>query len=105
MYNVLEKELKAKGISINAAAAAIGMPEPTFRGKMNVTERETVNYESDGDHAAHAEMVRFSERPSQIRTVCECGEGYGHERGVCSRNEGYRSGRKDHHDEYQSHGQ
>lgn len=40
MYSILEKELKAKGISINAAAAAIGMPEPTFRGKMSVKERE-----------------------------------------------------------------
>jgi len=40
MYSNLEKELKAKGISINAAAAAIGMPEPTFRGKMSIKERE-----------------------------------------------------------------
>lgn len=39
MYKNLDKELKAKGISVNAAAAAIGMPEPTFRGKMNVAER------------------------------------------------------------------
>lgn len=38
MYNNLAKALKSKGISINAAAA-IGMPEPTFRGKMNVEER------------------------------------------------------------------
>lgn len=36
MYIHLENELKKKGISINAAAAAIGMPEPTFRGKMSL---------------------------------------------------------------------
>lgn len=39
MYENLLKQLKAKGLSINAAAAAIGMPEATFRGKMNVAER------------------------------------------------------------------
>lgn len=39
MYENLSKALKAKGISINAAAAAIGMPEPTFRGKMTVRDR------------------------------------------------------------------
>ena len=39
MYENLSKALKAKGISINAAAAAIGMPEPTFRGKMTVQDR------------------------------------------------------------------
>lgn len=39
MYNNLSRQLKAKGLSVNAAAAAIGMPEPTFRGKMTVKER------------------------------------------------------------------
>lgn len=39
MYNNLDKALKSKGISFNAAAAAIGMPEPTFRGKMNIKDR------------------------------------------------------------------
>ena len=39
MYENLNKALKAKGISNNAAAAAIGMPEPTFRGKMTVHDR------------------------------------------------------------------
>lgn len=38
MYENLIKALKAKGISNNAAAAAIGMPETTFRGKIT-TER------------------------------------------------------------------
>jgi hypothetical protein len=39
MYNHLAEALKKKGLSINAAAAAIGMPEPTFRGKMSVPDR------------------------------------------------------------------
>lgn len=39
MYENLARALKAKGISNNAAAAAIGMPEPTFRGKMAVHDR------------------------------------------------------------------
>lgn len=39
MYYNLEKALKAKGLSVNAAALAIGMPEPTFRGKMTVKDR------------------------------------------------------------------
>lgn len=39
MYNNLLRQLKAKGLSINAAAAAIGMPEPTFRGKITVKDR------------------------------------------------------------------
>ena len=39
MYSNLSAELKRKGLSINAAAAAIGMPEPTFRGKMSVPDR------------------------------------------------------------------
>lgn len=39
MYNNLDTELKKKGLSINAAAAAIGMPEPTFRGKMSIEDR------------------------------------------------------------------
>lgn len=39
MYNNLRRALNTKGISVNAAAAAIGMPEPTFRGKMNVKDR------------------------------------------------------------------
>lgn len=39
MYENLQNALKAKGISNNAAAAAIGMPEPTFRGKMTVQDR------------------------------------------------------------------
>lgn len=39
MYTNLSNELKAKGLSINAAAAAIGMPEATFRGKMTVPDR------------------------------------------------------------------
>ena len=39
MYENLARALKAKGISNNAAAAAIGMPEPTFRGKMTVQDR------------------------------------------------------------------
>lgn len=39
MYENLARALKAKGISNNAAAAAIGMPEPTFRGKMTVKDR------------------------------------------------------------------
>lgn len=39
MYENLSRALKAKGISNNAAAAAIGMPEPTFRGKMTVKDR------------------------------------------------------------------
>lgn len=39
MYNNLKLALQSKGISYNAAAAYIGMPEPTFRGKMTVEER------------------------------------------------------------------
>lgn len=39
MYENLSNALKKKGISFNAAAAAIGMPEPTFRGKMNIPDR------------------------------------------------------------------
>lgn len=39
MYENLKNALKSKGISNNAAAAAIGMPEPTFRGKMTVQDR------------------------------------------------------------------
>lgn len=39
MYKNLEKELKAKGISNNAAAAILGMPEATFRGKMTIEQR------------------------------------------------------------------
>lgn len=38
MYENLIRALKAKGISNNAAAAAIGMPETTFRSKIT-TER------------------------------------------------------------------
>ena len=39
MYKNLDQALKSKGLSFNAAAAAIGMPEPTFRGKMNIEGR------------------------------------------------------------------
>ena len=39
MYVNLENELKKKGLSVNAAAAAIAMPEPTFRGKLTVKDR------------------------------------------------------------------
>lgn len=39
MHKNLEKALRAKGISNNAAAAAINMPEATFRGKMNIAGR------------------------------------------------------------------
>ena len=39
MYENLKNALKAKGISNNAAAAAIGMSEPTFRGKMTIRDR------------------------------------------------------------------
>lgn len=39
MYNNLERELKKKGLSVNAAALAIGMPEPTFRGKLTIKDR------------------------------------------------------------------
>jgi len=39
VYTNLSNQLRAKGLSWNAAAAAIGMPEPTFRGKMTVKER------------------------------------------------------------------
>lgn len=39
MYCNLENELKRKGLSVNAAAAAIGMPEPTFRGKLSIEDR------------------------------------------------------------------
>ena len=35
MYANLKKELMQKGISVTAAAALIGMPEPTFRTKLN----------------------------------------------------------------------
>lgn len=34
MYANLEKQLRSKGISINAAANAIKMPEATFRTKI-----------------------------------------------------------------------
>lgn len=34
MYENLTNELKRKGISVAAAAAAIDMPEPTFRSKL-----------------------------------------------------------------------
>lgn len=34
MYNNLRNALKSKGLSYNAAAAAVGMPEPTFRTKV-----------------------------------------------------------------------
>lgn len=35
MYTNLEKSLKQKGLSMNAAAKLIGMPEATFRTKLN----------------------------------------------------------------------
>ena len=35
MYANLSKELKKKGLSILAAANTLGMPEPTFRTKVN----------------------------------------------------------------------
>jgi hypothetical protein len=35
MYANLEKSLKQKGLSVRAAAAAVGMPEATFRTKLN----------------------------------------------------------------------
>lgn len=35
MYANLSEAIKKKGISLNAAAAAIGMPEATFRTKLN----------------------------------------------------------------------
>lgn len=38
MYVNLERCLKQKGLSVNAAARAIGMPEPTFRTKLNGRE-------------------------------------------------------------------
>ena len=38
MYANLMRCLKQKGLSVNAAANAIGMPEPTFRTKL--TERQ-----------------------------------------------------------------
>lgn len=34
MYLNLEKALRQKGLSVNAAAKLIGMPEPTFRSKL-----------------------------------------------------------------------
>lgn len=34
MYQNLEKCLKQKGLSVNAAAKVIGMPEATFRTKL-----------------------------------------------------------------------
>lgn len=39
MYTNLGKELRAKGLSNNAAAAVLGMPEATFRGKMTIDKR------------------------------------------------------------------
>lgn len=39
MYNNLKRALQSKGISYNAAAAVVGMPEPTFRGKMSIADR------------------------------------------------------------------
>lgn len=39
MYDNLSKQLKVKGLSINATAAACGIPEATFRGKMTVPDR------------------------------------------------------------------
>lgn len=35
MYEHLFNAIKAKGLSFRAIAAAIGMPEPTFRSKIN----------------------------------------------------------------------
>ncbi len=35
MYKNLEHEIAASGMSYRSVAAAIGMPESTFRGKMN----------------------------------------------------------------------
>lgn len=35
MYECLSSAIKAKGLSFRAVAAAIGMPEPTFRSKIN----------------------------------------------------------------------
>lgn len=35
MYENLSRELKKKGISVTAAANATGVPEPTFRSKLN----------------------------------------------------------------------
>lgn len=35
MYENLTRELKRKGISVTAAANATGIPEPTFRSKLN----------------------------------------------------------------------
>lgn len=35
MFQNLEKCLKQKGLSVNAASKAIGMPEATFRTKLN----------------------------------------------------------------------
>ncbi len=34
MYSNLANELKKKGLSLNAAAAVLEMPEPTFRTKV-----------------------------------------------------------------------
>ena len=38
MYSNLANCLKQKGLSMNAAAKAVGMPEPTFRTKLNSRE-------------------------------------------------------------------
>ncbi|MCM1061962.1 MAG: DNA-binding protein [Eubacterium sp.] len=35
MYEHLSNAIKTKGLSLRAVAAAIGMPEPTFRAKIN----------------------------------------------------------------------
>lgn len=35
MYENLMRELKKKGVSVTAAAATTGIPEPTFRSKLN----------------------------------------------------------------------
>ena len=35
MYENLSNSIKSKGLSFRAVAAAIGMPEPTFRSKID----------------------------------------------------------------------
>lgn len=54
MYENLRNALKSKGISFNAAAAAVGMPEPTFRTK--VQERSF-----DVEEAFHIQANLFPE--------------------------------------------
>lgn len=57
MYANLNECLKKKGISINAAAALVHMPEATFRTKVQERSFDTFNNNSDKDLDAILDYV------------------------------------------------